>query len=286
MIPAAVQPLDPSGVEELIDASNVTGWDFLWAALTIVAGVLGARIARAATRRGFSSAPNLPENIKNLVTKLAGWAVVTVALVLALPFIGVDTGPVFVVVLVVAALTVLSGRVLLENFGAGVILQSEATFHPGDQIKTNDCVGKVVEVSSRAVKIEAIDGRLIVIPNSSVMTGAIVNLTAQRTRRSELVVGLEYGTELDTAREVLLEAAQGTAGVSSEQPVKVFVSEFADSSINFLVWYWHDSDILTQYEATDAVARSIDRAVREHGLTIAFPQRTLWWGEQPEQPES
>ena len=205
----------------------------------------------------------------------------TLAIVLALPFIGVDTGPVVIVVLFLAAVTVLSGRVLLENFGAGVILQSESTFRPGDQIDTNDCIGRVVEVSSRAVKIESIDGRLIVIPNSSVLTGSVINLTAQNKRRSELVVGLKYGTDLETAHEVLLAAAQDTDGVYSDPPVSVFVSTFGDSSIEFLVWFWHASDIVAGYAVTDAVARNIDRACRQYGLTIAFPQRTLWWGEPP-----
>jgi small-conductance mechanosensitive channel len=284
MILAAVQQIDPSGVEELIDTTNVTGWDFLWAGLTVLAGFVLARLARRATHGALSAVDNLPENLINLSTKLAGWAVITVAIVLALPFIGVDTGPVFIVVLFVAALTVLSGRVLLENFGAGVILQTEGTFQPGDQIKTNECIGQVVEVSSRAVRIEAIDGRAIVVPNISVMGSSVVNLTAEPHRRSDMVVGLVYGTVLDTAREVLATATRNAAGVSADHPVEVFVSNFGDSSIDFLVWYWHDSDILSQYRVTDEVARAIDRACRDNGLTIAFPQRTLWWGEQP--PES
>jgi small-conductance mechanosensitive channel len=285
MLLAAVEPLDPNGVQELIDTTYVTAWDFLWAGLTLVAGFLLARVARTAARSALSKVDNLPENLAGLATKVAGWAVITTAIVLALPFVGVDTGPVFIIVLVVAALVVLSGRVLLENLGAGVILQTEATFQPGDQIETSESVGRVIEVSSRAVKIETIDGRLVVIPNVSVLRGPVVNLTARSTRRGELVVGLEYGTELGAARAILTRAAQDTAGVSPEPPVNVFVSKFGDSSIEFLVWYWHGSDILTQYRVTDAVARNIDRACRDNGLTIAFPQRTLWWGEQPPQHE-
>lgn len=277
----AVQVLDPSGVDELIDTTNVTGWDFLWAALTVLAGAVIARLTRVATRRALSRVSELPDNVVNLLVKLAGWAVITVAIVLALPFIGVDTGPVVIVIVLVAGAAVLSGRVLIENLGAGVILQSEATFSPGDQIETNDCVGKVVEVSSRAVKIESIDGRRIVIPNMSVLSGSVINLTTHPERRSELVVGLEYGTDLDAAREVLVAAAHDAAGVLADPPVDVFVSTFGESSIDFRVWYWHVSDIRSHYEATDAVARSIDRACRRHGLTIAFPQRTLWWGDGP-----
>lgn len=285
MMLVAVQPLDPSGVEELIDTTYVTGWDFLWAILTILGGLLLARVARIAVRRTLSKVPDLPDNIVNLITKLAGWAIITIAVVLALPFIGVDTGPVVIIVLLVAAAAVLSGRVLLENLGAGVILQSEATFKPGDQIETNHAVGKVMEVSSRAVKIDAIDGRRIVVPNISVLSGSVINLTTRPERRSELMVGLEYGTDLDAAREVLVAAAQDAAGVLDEPPVDVFVSTFGESSIDFRVWFWHGSEIRSHYEATDAVARSIDRACRRNGLTIAFPQRTLWWGDETP-PES
>ena len=244
----AMQVLDPSGIDELIDTTNVTGWDFLWAALTVLAGTVIARLARVATRRALSKVSELPDNVANLLVKLAGWTVITVAIVLALPFIGVDTGPVVIAVVLVAGAAVLSGRVLLENLGAGVILQTEATFSPGDQIETNDCVGIVVEVSSRAVKIESIDGRRIVVPNISVLAGSVVNLTTHPERRSELVVGLEYGTDLDAAREVLAAAAQDAAGVLADPPVDVFVSTFGESSIDFRVWYWHASDIRSHYE--------------------------------------
>ena len=275
------QVIDPTGVEELIDTTSVTGWDYVWAGLTIAAGIVIARLAHIALRRALSQIPGLPSNVSNLIVKLVGWAVITVAIVFALPFIGVDTGPVVIFVVLVAAAAVLAGRVLLENLGAGVILQSEATFIAGDQIETNGCVGKVLEVSSRAVKIESIDGRRIVIPNSSVLLGPVTNLTTHPERRSELIVGLEYGTDLDAARDLLAQAVQDASGVLSDPPVDVFVSTFGESSIDFRVWYWHASDIRSHYETTDAVARSIDRACRRHGLTIAFPQRTLWWGDGP-----
>jgi small-conductance mechanosensitive channel len=278
MIVVGLWQITPTGVEELIDTSNVTGWDVFWAVLTVVVGVLGARAARAATRRAISQLTQLPESLANLIVKVAGWAVIVLAIVLALPFVGIDTGPVIIVFLLLAALAALSGRVLLENLGAGVILQGEATFEPGDQIVTNECVGTVVEVSSRSVKIEAIDGRRFVVPNLSVLGGPIVNLTARADRRSELLVGLKYGTDLDAAHDILLTATRDAAGVLSEPTVDVFVSHFGESAINFIVWYWHASDIQASYHATDSVIRNIDRACRQHGLTIAFPQRTLWWG--------
>lgn len=145
--------------------------------------------------------------------------------------------------------------------------------------------GKVLEVSSRVVKLETLDGRRVVLSNTSVLADPLVVFTKRPERRSELTVGLAYGTDLDRARRVLGDAAVGVTGVLATPPPEVFVSEFADSSINFLVWFWHASDLQSEYEATDQVARSLERACREAGLTISFPQRTLWWGES-DKPDS
>ena len=153
-------------------------------------------------------------------------------------------------------------RVLIENYGAGVLLQSEGHFQPKDLVVTNDHMGRVIEVSSRVTTLETIDGRKLVLPNTSVLSAPLEVLTSAPTRRTEMTVGLQYGTNLDEAVEVITEAAASPEAVVDSPPVEVYVSEFGESSINFIVWYWHASDFRSSLQATDAVARSIDRACR------------------------
>ena len=76
------------------------------------------------------------------------------------------------------------------------------------------------------------------------------------------MVGLEYGTDLDRARGVLGRAAQEADGVVDSPPVQVHTSLFGESSIDFLVWFWHQSDFQSGYEVTDSVIRSINQARR------------------------
>lgn len=272
-------------IDELIDISAVTPWDFLWATLVIAAGIVLAGLLRRAIRSQFAQS-NLDESLLSLLAKVAGWATISLAVVFALPFLGVDFTPVYLFILLAAAVVVVSGKTLIENYGAGVVLQAEATFEPGDQIVTMGHQGRVIEVSSRIVELETLDGRKLVLPNVSVMGNSVEVLTSRPGRRSELVVGLEYGIDLDRAREILRDAAQAAPGVLDEPPVEVHATEFGESSIDFLVWYWHASDLRSAYEATDEVVRSINRACAHSGLTIAFPQRTLWWGEPPERSVS
>jgi small-conductance mechanosensitive channel len=270
-----------TNVDELVDVTNVTAWDLLWAALLIIGGIALANLARRPIRKRLTKT-NLPPGTVNLLTKLVGWSVIVLGIVFALPLIGIDVTPIFFLVLLVGAVVVVSGKTLIENYGAGVVLQSEANFEPGDQVEAGQHQGKVLEVSSRVVKLETLDGRRVVLSNVSVLADPVVVFTKRPERRSELVVGLAYGTDLDRARQVLGEATAGVPGVLTTPEPEVFVSEFADSSINFLVWFWHASDLQSGYEATDQVARALARACRDNGLTIAFPQRTLWWGEAEE----
>lgn len=265
--------------EDVIDVSKVTPSDVLIALSLIVAGLLLARFIRRPLHSRLLEGTGLPGRTVNLLTKVASWTVIAVAVGFALPFLGAQVIPVTLIIFLVGALVVVSGKSLIENYGAGVLLQSEASFEPGDLIRTGDQQGVVLEVSSRVVVLESIDGRRIVIPNTSVLSNPLEVLTSNEVRRSQLVVGLKYGTELAAASEILREAAQESAEVVGDPPVEVFVSEFADSSINYLVWFWHASDLMTEMRATDQVALAIDGACRNNGLTIAFPQRTLWWGE-------
>ena len=267
-----------SNIDELVDVTDVTGWDLVWAAVLIMGGIALASLARRPIRKRLTET-NLPAGTVNLLTKLVGWAIIVIGIVFALPLLGVDVTPIFVLVILIAVVVVVSGKTLIENYGAGVVLQSEGNFEPGDQVASGNHQGKVLEVSSRVVKLETLDGRLVVLSNVSVLSDPLVVFTERPERRTELIVGLAYGTDLDRALQVLGDATAEVPGVLTSPLPEVFVSEFADSSINFLVWFWHASDLQSEYEATDQVARSLDRACREHGLTIAYPQRTLWWGK-------
>ena len=267
-----------SNIDELVDVTNVTAWDVLWAVLLITGGIAIASLARRLIRKRLVSS-SLPPGTVNLLAKVVGWTVIVIAIVFAMPLLGIDVTPVYFLVILAAVVMVVSGRTLIENYGAGVVLQSEGNFKPGDEVAMMDHRGKVLEVSSRVVKLETLDGRLVILSNVSVLADPLVVFTKRPERRSELIVGLAYGTDLDRARQVLGDATVGVPGVLATPPPEVFVSEFADSSINFLVWFWHASDFQSEYETTDQVARSLERACRDYGLTISFPQRTLWWGD-------
>ncbi len=275
----AVQSIDPGVVDELIDTTNVTGWDYLWALATVLTAFVLAWIAKKALRRGLTAFDGIPPRIASMITTATTWSIRLLGVVFALPFLGVDIGPLVIFIIVILALIVIAGRVILENFGAGLILQTRAPFVVGDEITTHEYSGRVEDVNGRSVVVTTESGERVAIPNSAVLANPIVTLTAHAHRRSELVVGVEYGTDLDQTKQVLEAAVTAAAGVEPDPAPEAYVMAYGDSSIDFLVRFWHASDILSGYVVTDATARAISRSLKEHGIVIAFPQRTLWWGD-------
>jgi small-conductance mechanosensitive channel len=276
----AVQTIDPGVVEELIDTRSVTGWDYLWAFLTVVIAFLLAWLAKKALGRGLAALDGIPPRIASLITTATTWSIRLLGIVFALPFLGVDIGPVVIFIIVILALLVIAGRVILENFSAGLILQTRAPFKVGDEITTHEYSGRVEDINGRSVVITSDSGERIAIPNLLVLSNPIITLTAHEHRRSELIVGVKYGTDLDRTKRVLEETVAASAGVAADPAVEAYVVQYADSSIDFLVRFWHASDILSGFTVTDEVGRAINRSLKEHSIVIAFPQRTLWWGER------
>ncbi|CCQ14143.1 putative uncharacterized protein [Rhodococcus sp. AW25M09] len=94
-------------------------------------------------------------------------------------------------------------------------------------------------------------------------------------RTVELVT---YDTDLDRAREVLLEACHRADGVAAHPGAEVWIDSFGESSINCAVRYWHASDIASRWQVRNAVATAVKRGLDDAGMVTAFPQRTLWFG--------
>lgn len=274
------QTIGVDQINEMVDTNSVTALDPVWAIVSIIVGVVLGRILRGMTRR-YGRKASLAPNIIDLIGTVVLWTTVGLGVVIALSFIGFTIAPLLLFLILVTVILVVGGRTLLENFGAGVLLQARAPFEPGDQVVVNETVGDVVEVNSRVVVIETVDHRRVYLPNTEVLDSAIVNLTHDTYRMGMVLVEVAYGSDLEQTLEVVRNAAKGSAGVLDSPDTVAEVREFQESGVRVRVRFPHRSDVLSEWSATDAVARSVYRAIRDAGITIPFPQRTLWWGGDP-----
>ncbi len=164
---------------------------------------------------------------------------------------------------------------VLANAIASIILQVRRPFRRGDQIATNDLEGRVVDVNLRTVRLVTFDGNDVVVPAAKVLESPITNYTRGEARRTDLVVGVDYETDLDAARDVMIRAAAGVTDVLDQPAPEAWVHEFGDSTINVTVRFWHHSPNAVLWRVRSEVAVALKRELDAAGMVIAFPQRVL-----------
>jgi small-conductance mechanosensitive channel len=273
------QVIDPTNLGGTIDTQSLTIWDFIWAVVIIAGSFLLAAIVRRLMARFLKRFEGVPETYLQLIARATGWTVVVVGVIYALGVLGVDLGPAVIALLLAVGIAFFAGRGLLENFGAGLILQGTSMFEVGDQIETGDGSGTVHEITGRTVVLRTPDGEEINVPNATVVNESLTNLTKLGQRRSTIPVGVAYGTDYEIARRVIRESARSSELALADPEPEALLSEFGDNAVVIELRFWHDPTILGEKQAIDQVARRVALDLAVAGIKIAFPQRTLWWGD-------
>lgn len=266
-------------LEGFVGADDLGVVDFVAAVAILVGTFILSRFVRRFVRWFLSKFPQITDEIAALIGRATGWLVILFGVVWALVVIGIEMVPALMVIIIIGIVTFFAGRRMMENFSAGLVLQSTPMFAPGDEIVTTSGTGTVREITGRTVIIRSPDGEEIHIPNQVVIDDAVTNLTDLGGRRSMIEIGVAYGTDLELAKRVIEQAASECSETHADPKPEALFAEFGDNAVNFNLWFWHDPRILERLRAIDVVGRSIAHAFAESGIVIAFPQRTLWWGE-------
>ena len=168
-----------------------------------------------------------------------------------------------------------------SNFISGVFLAARRPFQYGDIIKTNGYFGKVKHLNLRNTIVETFTGQEILIPNKEVFQNPIENFSKKGLRRVDVNCGVSYGDDLETAREIAINAVEKLDFVHDKENITLFFNEFGDSSINFNLRFWiqfgetNSTFLHAQSEAIIAIKKAFDN----HEIDIPFPIRTLDFGK-------
>jgi small conductance mechanosensitive channel len=275
---AAADPLssaldDPAGMmERLADWSVEFAPSLVGALLTLIIGLWLARLLTRGVRAMLGRA-KVDEALTQFLGNLVYYALVALVLVAAAGKLGVQTTS-FVAVLGAAGLAVgfaLQGS--LGNLAAGVMILLFRPFRVGDFIEAGGQMGTVKEMGVFATTLATPDNRKVIMPNSAITGGSIVNFSAYDTRRVEVVFGIAYDDDIDKARGIIQDVISKDARILADPEPAVVVGELADSSVNFKtrVWtrtadYWG-----VHFDLIEQVKLAFDA----NDVTIPFPQRDV-----------
>ena len=166
---------------------------------------------------------------------------------------------------------------IVNNFISGLIIMLERPIRVGDFVELEDLRGTVETIGARATLIKGARNTHYVVPNSSFLENNVMNWTlSDRVLRSEVTVGVAYGSPTRKVEELLRQAmAERNDILKQPEPIVLF-TDFADNSLNFEIIYWSEAKTIMDLRKLASHLRfRIDELFEENNIVIAFPQRDV-----------
>src|SRR5690606_26470012 len=146
-----------SGIDlSALGASDISGWDLLWAVLASLAGWIASIFVFRGLRTLMRRTPNVTESMALLVARIGRYLVILLGIGVGLAFLGVGVQPLLAIVIILGIVAVLVLRGFADNFAAGVMLQTRHPIKLGDEVQSEGVVGTVVELNGRSVVLHTV----------------------------------------------------------------------------------------------------------------------------------
>ena len=226
----------------------------------------------------FSNKSDLKSTTKIIIAKLIDILVYVIVFFIALRVFGVDMTTFAVVGGAIGVGIGFGLQKIASNFISGIILLLEKSVKVGDLVELDggNIYGTVTKFGGRYALIEAFDGREIMVPNEDFIIGKVTSWTYNNTRgRVEINVGVSYNSDLRKAQEIVLQSALGHSRCLNYPAPECYVTNFGDSSINLLVYFWVGDVAQGSLGIKSDVMIKISEKFRENNISIPFPQREI-----------
>jgi small conductance mechanosensitive channel len=233
-----------------------------------------AQLAEKLARRGLASSKvHLSRLLERMIISTVGNLVLVLGVLIALSQIGISLGPLLAGLGIVGFVIGFALQDSLSNFASGMMILFYRPFDVGDTVEAGGVFGKVSSMSLVNTTFLTFDNQTIILPNNMVWSGVIKNVTAQRQRRVDLVFGVSYADDIPKVERVLQEIIDTHDKILDDPEPMIKLHELGDSSINFVVRPWVESD--DYWDVYWDLMRTVKMRFDEEGISIPFPQRDV-----------
>jgi small-conductance mechanosensitive channel len=244
--------------------------------LKIVQGIVRVFITWYLEKLSNGGSVQLRLTLAPLTTKIMNLVIGLVAIIIILDHFGVNIGSLLVSLGVGSLAVALAAQDTLANMIAGFVLLVDRPFRVGDRIELpSGQVGDVQQIGLRSTRILNFDNNLIIVPNSDLVKGRIINYAYPHNQmRIMLKVAVAYGEKPSEVRSILLSLASSHPDIVSDPPPEVFFTAMNDSAIEFTL-VARASDFMKRFKAECDLREHIYTKFAEAGIEIPFPQRVV-----------
>jgi len=218
----------------------------------------------------------LTPSIKVLLTKIFKFVIYTGVILITMSSLGID----------LTALAVVGGAVgvgvgfglqkVVSNFISGIIILLDKSVKPGDVIEIDNVYGEIKSIGLRYISVLTLDGKEYIIPNEDLITKKVINWSySNNLVRTNVSIGVSYNSDINKAMELLEKAIQDIDRILNRPKQKVFLNEFADSSVNLEIKFWIKDPENGINNIKSEVNKRIWNLFKDNNIEIPFPQQDI-----------
>jgi len=258
-----------------VGAFSVSVGDVMAFALTVWLSYLLAHLVDFVLREDVFTRVETGRGVPYAISGLVRYTLIFLGFLVALSAAGFELSKLTVIIGGLGVGVGFGLQNVVSNFVSGLILLFERPVQVGDAVQLSGVWGSIRSIGIRASVIRRFDGADVIVPNEALITGEVTNWTyADKRRRMEIDVGVEYGTPARRVIDLLVEVAKAHPKVIADPEPRAYFTDFGDSSLDFKLRFWVE-DFNDGYSTKSDVSVAVQEALDEAGIGVPFPQRDL-----------
>ncbi|ATF10384.1 mechanosensitive ion channel domain-containing protein [Candidatus Enterovibrio altilux] len=213
------------------------------------------------------------KSIVEFLHSFARYFLFVIVIIAALSKLGIQTAS-MVAIIGAAGLTVgLAIQGSLSNFAAGVLLVVSRPFKSGDYVEVASISGSVKFIQIFSTVLTTPDNKMIIVPNSAVISSPITNYSRYNTRRIDFMIRVSYSADLQKTKAVLASVLAAEPRLLATPKATIGVMELGDFSVNFIVRPWVKT--VNYWGVYVDLLQAIKEGLDKDGIEIPFPQMDI-----------
>ncbi len=259
-----------------IGSTNLSLFTVITASITVGIAIIIALWLSRMTEQHILQANRLDVNLRYVLAKLIKSLFVVIAVLIALPMVGINLTMLSVFGGALGVGLGLGLQKIASNYVSGFIILADHSVRPGDRLNINNFTGYVTKITARFVVLRSSDGSEALIPNDTFVSNTVINDSySSRIMSNNLTVQVAYNTDLPKALEIIKQAAIKQPRTCEEPRPNSYVTGFADSGINLYVNYWIRDPENGFMSINSAILLEIWNRFKEEGIEFPFPQQEV-----------
>ncbi len=240
----------------------------LKAVLLLVVCLIASRLLLALSGKLLNKS-KLDKSLHAIIRSTLKVLLIFLTIMIVAPALGINTASLLAVLSIAGVAISLSVQGILGNFFSGVTLLMSKPFKVGDYVTIGGETGVIVETGITHTKLNTLDNQMILVPNSSVTSNVITNVSAEPTRRVDFL----FTASSECAEADVLAAITEAADIEQalkDQPAFAKVSGYKDGAVEYTLRVWVKNE--DYWDAYFAIMERIKPAYAAHGVTMAVPR--------------